>query len=110
MMEDDGAGGRQQERAEGNGVDEGRQTTTDQQSTTDGSGKGGRGCTVKAKAAPAVNVAFRRRVDHGSGRNVGADGRAAVDNSQQYQRQSGNNHLKVMVASGGIDSRGGGGK
>ncbi len=41
MMEDDGAGGRQQERAEGNGVDEGQQMTTDQQTTIDGSGKGG---------------------------------------------------------------------
>ncbi len=41
MMKDDGAGGRQQERAEGNGVDEGQQTTTDQQSTVDGSGKEG---------------------------------------------------------------------
>ena len=75
-----------------------------------GVAKAGRHLAVKAKAAPTVNVAFRRRVDHGSGRNVGADGRAAVDNSQQYQRQSGNNHLKVMVASGGIDSRGGSGE
>jgi hypothetical protein len=65
---------------------------------------------VKAKAAPTVNRVFRRSVDHSGGRKVGANGRAAVDNRQQWQRQSGNKQLKVTVASGGIDSRGGGGK
>jgi hypothetical protein len=39
-----------------------------------------------------------------------ADGRATVDNRQQWQRQSGNNQLKVTVASSGVDSRGDGGK
>jgi hypothetical protein len=44
---------------------------------------------VKAKAAPVVNGAFHRRMDHGGGRKVGRDGRAAVDNRQQWQQQSG---------------------
>ncbi len=38
---------------------------------------------VKAKAAPAVNGVFFRRVDHGGGRKVSTDGRVAVDNRQQ---------------------------
>jgi hypothetical protein len=41
--------------------------------------------------------------DHGIGRKVGGDGRVAIDNRQQWQRQPGNNQLKVMVTSGGID-------
>jgi hypothetical protein len=49
MIEDDGAGGRQQEKVEGNGVDEGQQTTTDQQSTIDGSGNGGQGYSCEGK-------------------------------------------------------------
>jgi hypothetical protein len=65
---------------------------------------------VKAKATPVVNEAFRCRLDHGGGRKVSADGRAAVDNRQQRQRQSGNNQLKVLVASAGIDSHEGSGK
>ncbi len=67
---------------------------------------------VKAKAGPAVNGAFRCRVNHDSSKKVGADGRVVVDNrqQQQWQRQSGNNQLKVTVASGGVDSHGGGSK
>ncbi len=76
-------------------MDEGRQRTTAQQSTIDGSGKGGRDTAVKAKAAPVVNVAFCSRVDHGGSGKVGTDGRVAADNRQQWQRQSGNNQLKV---------------
>jgi hypothetical protein len=91
-------------------VYKGQQMTKDQQSTIDGSGKGGRGYSCEGKAAPAVNGAFRCCVDHGSGRKVGADGRASVDIRQQWQRQTGNNQLKAMVASSGIDSHGGGGK
>jgi hypothetical protein len=49
MMEDDGAGGGQQERVEGNRVNKGQQTTTDQQSTIDGSGKGGWGYSCEGK-------------------------------------------------------------
>ncbi len=49
MMEDDGAGGGQQEKVEGNGVDEGQLTITDQQSTIDGSGKGGQGYSYGGK-------------------------------------------------------------
>jgi hypothetical protein len=49
MMEDDGAGSRHQERAEGTGVDEGGQTTTDQQSAIDVSGKGGWGYSCESK-------------------------------------------------------------
>jgi hypothetical protein len=64
---------------------------------------------MKAKAALAVNGAFHCPVDHGGGRKVGANGRAAVDN-QQWQRQSGNNQIKVTVVSGGVDLCGGGGK
>ncbi len=64
---------------------------------------------VKAKALSAVNVAFCHRVDHGIGGKAGGNGRAAVDNRQQWQWQSGNNQRKVMVASGGVDSRGWGG-
>ncbi len=71
-----------------------------------GVAKAGRDTAVKAKAAPAVNGAFHRRVDHGGGRKVGGDGRATEDNRQQWQQQSGNNQLQVTVASGGIDSRG----
>jgi hypothetical protein len=36
--------------------------------------------------------------------------RAEVDNRQQWQQQSGYNQLKVTMASGGVDPRGGGGK
>jgi hypothetical protein len=72
--------------------------------------KAGRETAVKAKAAPAVNWAFRCRMDHGSGRKVGANGSAAVDNRQQWQQQTGNNQLKAMVASSGVDSCRGGGK
>jgi hypothetical protein len=49
MMEGDGAGGGQQERVEGNRVDEGQQTTTDLQSLIDWSCKGGRGYSCKSK-------------------------------------------------------------
>ncbi len=49
MMEDDGAGNRLQERAESNGVDEGQQMTTDQQSTIYGSGKGKWGYSCEGK-------------------------------------------------------------
>ncbi len=65
---------------------------------------------VKAKAALAVNGAFFCHVDHGSSRKVGANSRAAVDNRQQWQRQSGNNQLKEIVASSGVDSHGGSSK
>ncbi len=65
---------------------------------------------MMAKAAPTVNGAFCRCMDHGGGRKVGADGRVVVDNRQQWQRQSGNNQLKVAVASRGVDSCRGGGK
>ncbi len=69
-----------------------------------------RDTAVKAKAVSVVNVVFCRRVDHDGGRKAGSNGRAAVENRQQWQRKLGNNQLKVMVASGGIDSRGGGGR
>jgi hypothetical protein len=59
---------------------------------------------VKAKAALVMNGAFYCCVDHGGSGKVGANGRVAVDNRQC------NNQLKVTVASGGVDSRGGGGK
>jgi hypothetical protein len=49
MMEDDGASGRQQERVEGDGVNEGQKTATDQQSTIDGSGKGRQGYSCEGK-------------------------------------------------------------
>ncbi len=65
---------------------------------------------VKAKAALVVNGTLRRRVNHGNGGKVGGDGRAAVDNRQQWQRQSGNNQLKVTVACSGVDSCEGGSK
>jgi hypothetical protein len=68
--------------------------------------KAGRDTAVKAKAAPEVNEAFCYRVDHGGGRKVGGDGRGAVDNRQKWQRQSGKNQLKVIVASGGVNSLG----
>ncbi len=42
---------------------------------------------VKAKAALAMNQEFRHRVEQGGGGKVGADGRAAVDNRQQWQQQ-----------------------
>jgi hypothetical protein len=42
--------------------------------------------------------------------HIGTNCRAAVDNRQQWQQQSGNNQLKVMVASGGVDFHGGGGE
>jgi hypothetical protein len=51
-----------------------------------GVSKAGGDIAVKAKAVPAVNGAFQRCVDHGSGRKVGANGRAAVDNRQQCQQ------------------------
>jgi hypothetical protein len=110
MTEDDGAGGGRQERADGNvwmRDDRGQQINNQ---ALMGVAKAGRDTAVKAKAAPVVHGAFRCRVDYGSGRKVGANVRAAVDNRQQWQQQSGNNQLKVTVASGGIDSRGGGGK
>ena len=75
MMEDDGAGGRQQERAEGNRVDEGGQMTTDLQSTIDGCGKGGQGCSCEG-----MNGAIYCHVDNGGGSKVGGNGRAVVDN------------------------------
>jgi hypothetical protein len=76
-----------------------------------GVAKASRDTATKAKAAPAVNGAFRRHVDHGSGGKVGgANGRVAVNNRQQWQHQSGNNKLKVMMASGGLFSLGGSGK
>ncbi len=62
---------------------------------------------VKAKAALAVNGASPRRLHHGGSRKVGGNNRAAEDNRQLSQGQSGNNQLKVIVASGGVDSRGG---
>jgi hypothetical protein len=64
---------------------------------------------VKANAVLALNGVLHRHLDHGGGRKVGCNGRAGVDNRQQWQRQSGNNQLKVTVASGGDDSHGGGG-
>jgi hypothetical protein len=75
-----------------------------------GVAKVGGDTAMKAKAALAVNETFPCRMNHGGGRKVGANGRAAVDNRQQWQRQSGNNQLKVTVASGGVGSRGGGGE
>jgi hypothetical protein len=65
---------------------------------------------VKAKAALVVNGAFHRRMDHDGGGKDGGNSRAAVDNKQRWQQQSGNNQLKVMVASGGVDSHGSGGR
>ncbi len=97
------------ESAEGNGVDERQQTQINNQPLM-GVAKVGRDTAVKAKAAPVVNGAFCHCVDHGGGRKVGANGRAAVDSRQQWQQQSGINQLKVTVASGGIDSHGAGGK
>ncbi len=64
---------------------------------------------AKAKAVSAVNGGFRLCMDHGSSGKVGTDSRAVGDNRQQWQWQSGNNQLKVMVASGGVDSRAEGG-
>ncbi len=65
---------------------------------------------MKAKAALAVKGAFPRCMSHGGGRKVGIDGRGTVDNRQQWQWQSGNNQLKVMVASSGVNSRRSGGE
>ncbi len=45
-----------------------------------GVAKTGGDTAVKANAAPAVNGAFCRCVDHGGGGKVGASGRAAVNN------------------------------
>jgi hypothetical protein len=75
-----------------------------------GVAKANRDTAVKAKAALAVNGVFRCCVDHGSSGKDGANGRAAIDNRQQWQWQSGNNQLKVTVASGSVDCRGGGGE
>jgi hypothetical protein len=75
-----------------------------------GVAKAGGNTIVKTKAAPAVNGAFCLRVDHGSGRKVGINGRAAVDNRQQWQQQLDNNQLKMTVTSIGVDSRGGSGE
>ncbi len=61
-----------------------------------GVAKAGRDKAVKSNAAPAVNGAFCRHMDHGRGGKVGINGRAGVCNSQD------NNHLKVMVAGGGF--------
>ncbi len=69
-----------------------------------GVAKVGGDTAVKAKVVPAVKGAFRHRVDNCGGKKVGADSRAGVDNRQQWQRQSGNNQLKVTVASSGADS------
>ncbi len=91
MMEDDGAGGRQQERVKGNGVDEGGQTQKINNQLLMGVAKAGGDTAVKAKAALTVNGAFCCHVDHGRGRKVGAKSRAAVENRQQWQRQPGNN-------------------
>jgi hypothetical protein len=63
---------------------------------------------VKSKAALVVNGEFCHHVDHGGSGKVGGNDRAAVDNRQQWQWKSGNNQCKVTVASGGVDSRGGG--
>ncbi len=73
-----------------------------------GVAKVGGDTVVKAKVAPAVNEVFCCQVDHGRGTKVGVNGTAAVEN--RWQRQSGNNQLKVTVASSGVDSQGGGGK
>jgi hypothetical protein len=107
MMENDGAGSKQQERWRAMECDS-RQQINNQPLM--GVAKVDRDTAVKAKTAPVVNGVFRHSVDYGGGRKVGADGRVAVDNRQQCQWQSGNNQLKVMVARGGIDSRGGGDK
>ncbi len=48
--------------------------------------KAGKDTAVMAKAAPLVNGAFRCRMDHGNSRKVGGNGRAVVDNKQQWQR------------------------
>ncbi len=64
---------------------------------------------VKAKAAWAVNTLIRCCVYYGGSRKVSGNGREAVDNRQQWQRQSGNNQIKVTVANGVVDSHGGGG-
>jgi hypothetical protein len=55
-----------------------------------GVAKADRDTAVKAKAAPAMNWAFHCHVDHGGGGKVGGNGRAAVDNRQQWQQQLGN--------------------
>jgi hypothetical protein len=60
-----------------------------------GVAKAGGDIAVKAKAAPAVNELFCRRWTMAAAKKVGANGRAAVDNRQQWQWQSGNNQLKV---------------
>jgi hypothetical protein len=75
-----------------------------------GVAKAGRDTAVKANAALAGNGRFRHHVDHGSCRKVGTDGRAVLKHRQEWLRQSGNNQLKVMVASSGVDSHGGGSK
>ncbi len=75
-----------------------------------GVAKAGRDTAVKTKAAQVVNRVFRHCVDHRGGKKVSCNGRAAVDNKQQLQWQSCNNQLKVTVASGGVDSHGGGNK
>ncbi len=92
-------------------MDKGQQMTTDQQSTIDGSGKGGQWARIscEGKGLPAVNGAFCCCVNHGGGRKVGANVMVVVDNRRQWQRQSGNNHLKVTMASSCIDSHGVGG-
>jgi hypothetical protein len=48
-----------------------------------GVAKAGGDKAVKAKAALVVNRAFCCRVDRSSGRKVGANGKAAVENRQQ---------------------------
>jgi hypothetical protein len=75
-----------------------------------GVAKASRNTVVKAKAAPVVNGAFRRRVDHGGGGKFCANGRAAVDNRQQWQQQSESNQLKVTVSNSGVGCRRGGSK
>ncbi len=106
-MDDDGAGGGQQERAEGIKVDEGRQTTSDQQSTIDGSGKGGRGYSCENEGCGGGEWSVP---DHGGGGKVGNDSRAAVYNKEQWQQKSGNIQLKATVASSGVNSHEGSGE
>jgi hypothetical protein len=75
-----------------------------------GVAKAGGNIAVKTTAAPAMNGVFCCHVGHGGSGNIGANGRATVDNSQQWQQQSGKNQLKVMVASSSIDSHRGNSK
>jgi hypothetical protein len=69
--------------------------------------KAGGDTAVKAKAALLVNGAPPLR---GSWRHWKSWRRQQGGRRQQWQLQSGNNQLNVMVTSGGVDSRGDGGK